>query len=1009
MSWTVEILGMSEVERWTVSDLPPDAEGQDRAVAERFPGVVLERQGCRGTHLRYIARPPRARRRMRGPELSLVAVGGPDAGHVVPFPRDGITVGRGGSRWRLADPSAPARSVRVRPSAAGIAMDDDGRSPSPSGEPPAVGATGLTVSRGPGEPLGAPQTPPPPKVDTAGAPAPMSLVLPAVMAVGPLLLGVVLAVTTGRAFFLFFGLLSVVAVTTMLGLQRRARTLFRRRLGTRLDELVDARERCAPSPDEITLACRASVPDRFCLAVEAPDASGPAAFPALVLRWGTARGEVPLDDPVRQERWRPDTVRSQPALSTLSPGRTVTVTAGDQDGVVRWLVVQLLLQTARHGLSLVVRTEDAGVRWRVGAATSGVLLTLPTERVLAPIRRAWERHGPRLSSPEPVALDTGRWAEVVVASGRSPAAPDGDVVDVASGATHLVSQGQELTDLVPSEVSARTAAWWAAEIASDAATADDDQGHDAAPMPLRIPAAPGRASAVEELTTPLVGGRSGNGPAAVLDLVDDGPHVLIAGTTGSGKSDLLLGVLTGLCAVHPPSEVALVLLDFKGGASFSCLAQLPHTMSVETNHVAAASLRALDAIGAELRRREELFARHRVSDYPAFRRACPDAVLPRLVVAVDELRILLDDHPESSEVLRRLAATGRSLGFHLVLATQRATGTVTSDIRSNLGSVLALRTATEQESWDLTGSTAAARIPSDRPGTVVHVRQGREPVTFRAATWVGSSTPARWGRHETDAASHVAPTLWGEVVEELAGLWQASSSVMPDPILSPPLPETWSPPCSPDAPLALVDDTSTGRHRPLAWETGGLGNTAWIVEDAGGREPLLCRLHEDLVAAGERVVHLDGVGGIGADPQWPGPRWTVVTASSDPGALDRVLTAVDDLASASGTLLITGWSAWSSLRCPTTYRGLEELLVERLGAGNGRRVRIAAVGGRDLAASRLLAQLPRRFYVPAGTTPEQRIMWPRLTEVLHLPGRAVLVDADHPEPGAPAQLPFPTR
>lgn len=1005
MAWTVEILGMSGAEHWSVSDLPPLAEDQDRVVQERFPDVRLECENRRGTHLRYVARPPRARRRMRGPELSLVATGGPDAGHIVPLPRDGTTVGRGGSRWRLADPSAPGRPVRVRPSSAGIAVDDDGPCPWNDEARAVVGATELMVARGPGAPLPAPSTPPPARVDTSGAPAPMSMVLPVVMAVGPLLLGVVLAVTTGRAFFLFFGLLSVVAVATMLGLQRRSRTRFRRRLAARVDDIVEARRRAAPTPRHLSMACRAVASDRFALQGGVASSHGTDDFPPLVLCWGTARGEMPLDDPVRQERWRADTVRRQPALSTLSPGRSVTVrTAGqDHEGAVRWLLLQLLCQTTRHGLGLVVQAEDTGDQWRVGATAAGVVLAVPSARLVAPIRRAWTRYSAAMADDGPPTPDRDRWAAVSVSSEQGSSDLDGDVIDLGGGTVLLTSSGQSLEDLVPHEVSARTSAWWAAEIASDASAAAHEHGHDAAPTPLRLPAAPGRASAVETLRAPLAGTRETDAPTFGIDLVGDGPHVLIAGTTGSGKSDLLLSLLTGLCAVHPPADVALVLLDFKGGASFSCLEQLPHTMSVETNHVAAASLRAFDAISAELRRREELFAAHRVSDYPSFRRAQPDAVLPRLVVAVDELRVLLDDHPDASEVLRRLAATGRSLGFHLVLAAQRATGTVTSDIRSNLGSVLCLRTATEQESWDLTGSAIAARIPSDRPGTVVHVRQGHEPVLFRAATWIGADAPALWTRRGQGDVDRVAPTLWGEVVHELAALSRAGDPVLPRPILSPPLPETWRPVSGSPSPLALLDDTAAGRHRPLRWESGHEGSTAWIIEDGGGRGPLLCRLRSDLVTAGERVVHLYGSGAPGDEA----PAWTSVPADGGSDLVARALAAVDDLAEAGGTLLITGWSAWSALRCPSSYRGFEELLLGRLGADSGRRVRVAAVGGRELASSRLLGELPRRLYVPGGTTPEQRMMWPRLTEVLHSPGRAVLVDAEHPEPGVPAQLAFP--
>lgn len=1012
MSWTVEIVGMSGIESWIVSDLPPHPADQDRAVAEHFPDVVLECESRRGSRLRYIARPPGAHRRLRGPELSLVAASGPDAGHVVPFPRGGTTVGRGGSRWRLADPTAPARPVALTASSSGLCVDDDGPSPWQNASPVAVGTTDIVVARGPGEPLPPAAVPPTARVDTSGAPAPMSLVLPAVMAVGPLLLGVVLAVSTGRAFFLLFGLLSVVAVGTMLGLQRRSRTLFRRRLHARVDAVIEERERSALTPLSLTRACRSSSADRFALQADAAAEDRGTTFLPPVLHWGSGIGELPVDDPVRQERWRPDTVRRQPVLSRPAPGAAVRVAGAgpEHDGVLRWLVVQLLLQASRRGLGFAVCSADTGLLWQTGPGAAGVLLTLPSGRIVAPLQRAWSRRCPA-GSATAVPSSGERWAEVTVVEGAVRASDGEDLIDLSDGSARLGAEGQDLEDLHACEVSVRTACWWVEEIASDVAAAAPGLRRGTAPTPLRVPTAPGVRAAVEELVTPLVGPDEGGHAQVDLDFVADGPHVLVAGTTGSGKSDLLLGMLTGLCATHPPSEVALVLLDFKGGASFSCLEQLPHTMSVETNHVASASLRALDAVGAELRRREELFAAHRVSDYPEFRRRVPGMALPRLVVAVDELRVLIDEHPEASEVLRRLAATGRSLGFHLVLATQRATGSVSADIRSNVGSVLCLRTATEQESWDLTGSARAARIPSDQPGTVVHVGQGREPRTFRAATWVRSDAARRWVRRGAAEIQQVAPTLWSEVVAELAALAEGAALPVPDPILSPPLPESWTPQASGAVPLALVDDTASGRHRRLDAGEGPEASTAWLIEPGGGRDLLIARLRQDLIGTGEHVLHLDGTGTPESErdgtPHDVPRRWRVLTPDGPQEPVEAVLESVAALAETGGTLLVSGWGAWASLRCPRSYRGLEELLVHHLGTDGSRGIRVAAVGGRELASSRLVAQLPRRLYVPAGTTPEQRMMWPRLTEVLHLPGRAVLIDADHPEPGAPAQLPFP--
>ena len=490
-----------------------------------------------------------------------------------------------------------------------------------------------------------------------------------------------------------------------------------------------------------------------------------------------------------------------------------------------------------------------------------------------------------------------------------------------------------------------------------------------------------------------------------MDLAADGPHLLIAGTTGSGKSDLLLSLLLGAAAHHPPAEVAFLLLDFKGGASFGPLGALPHTMSLETNHVGTASLRALSAIRAELHRREALFAEAGVSDYPGFRRRHPDAALPRLVVAIDELRVLVDDHPDAAAVLQRLAATGRSLGFHLILATQRATGAVGSDLRSNLGSTIALRTATEQESWDLVGTAAAARLDPRRPGSAILSTAGRPTVPFRASQWtVDGGTPV-WRRlGEAAAAPAVAP--WEAVVSVLVEKYAAGDWPTPPPVVTPALPERWVPDRARRAEataLALLDDAAHGRHRPWRWPTGAEGRTAWIVEAAGGRAETLAAVVEVALRSGRPVAVLDGTGEAAAAARSGTP---VLTPDVE-GAGEAALARLRELAAAGGTAVITGWNAWSGLRVGDTYRTVEEDVHDWLGRPTAAGLRLAVFGGRELATGRLLLHLPHRFFVPAGTNAEHRLIWPRLTEVEPLPGRAVHISPAVPEPGMPCQLASP--
>lgn len=198
-----------------------------------------------------------------------------------------------------------------------------------------------------------------------------------------------------------------------------------------------------------------------------------------------------------------------------------------------------------------------------------------------------------------------------------------------------------------------------------------------------------------------------------VDLVADGPHALVAGTTGSGKSELLLSWITQLALTVPPSALSFVLVDYKGGAAFGPLARLPHTAGVLTDLDGAGTTRALASMEAEVRRRERLLAQHGAKDLGGL----PAQEVPaRLVVVVDEFATMAKQHPEVLDTLVRLAAQGRSLGIHLVLASQRPGEGLSPSIRANTSLRLCLRVLDPQDSRDLLGHDGAARLPRC-PGT----------------------------------------------------------------------------------------------------------------------------------------------------------------------------------------------------------------------------------------------------------------------------------------------------
>lgn len=217
-------------------------------------------------------------------------------------------------------------------------------------------------------------------------------------------------------------------------------------------------------------------------------------------------------------------------------------------------------------------------------------------------------------------------------------------------------------------------------------------------------------------------GAARTGPLAV-DLDDDGPHALIAGTTGSGKSELLRTLIAGLALSCDPELLNLILIDFKGGGALDECAGLPHTVGLVTDldeHLAARALRCLEA---ELRHREQTLRDHgvtHVTQYQRLRQADPHRAglgpLPRLVVVIDEFATLAKALPGFVDSLVSVAQRGRSLGVHLILATQRPAGSVSDAIKNNVKLRIALRLETGGDSIDVIDSPAGATIGPRQAG-----------------------------------------------------------------------------------------------------------------------------------------------------------------------------------------------------------------------------------------------------------------------------------------------------
>ncbi|MFJ8198008.1 FtsK/SpoIIIE domain-containing protein [Streptomyces sp. NPDC096152] len=244
-------------------------------------------------------------------------------------------------------------------------------------------------------------------------------------------------------------------------------------------------------------------------------------------------------------------------------------------------------------------------------------------------------------------------------------------------------------------------------------------------------------------STMAVIGESYDGPFGI-DIRRDGPHGLIAGTTGSGKSELLQTVVAALAVANTPENMTFVLVDYKGGSAFKDCVKLPHTVGMVTDLDAHLVERALESLGAELKRREHILAAadaKDIEDYQDLVRRDPShAPVPRLLIVIDEFASMVRDLPDFVTGLVNIAQRGRSLGIHLLLATQRPSGVVSPEIRANTNLRIALRVTDAGESTDVIDAPEAGHISKSTPGRA-YVRLGHASLIPFQSGRVGGRRP----------------------------------------------------------------------------------------------------------------------------------------------------------------------------------------------------------------------------------------------------------------------------
>ncbi|WP_090584084.1 FtsK/SpoIIIE domain-containing protein [Arthrobacter subterraneus] len=976
---------------------------------------------------------------------------GPDAGKTVPLVRGTCTIGRNGSDITLHDPlmsrrhalltvTTEAVTLSDRNSANGVRVDGSRISESPvtTDSDIRIGSNrcALILADTPvGTPLAVDLSKPCPVRAVPPSEASRLLIASAFL---PLVLGVVLAVTTGMWFFLAFSALSAVAGSVPLINARKTRRTFAGAVETAVAADSERRRRAAPDPAGLALAAlRTGHP-----ALAQPP---PRSFDGHYLRLGTADQPANIEARPAPPGWRPPLIPEMPVLVPLTGeengepiGLDVRAPRGTLDRVANLILLQL---SALGGAGEILCHGAASELPHSARFLPGVTLT---------------------SNPGHFAemLATGRYSSVVV-FGPEPSPPvpgariyrffpcqgqeDGRwTVDYFESEPVLRSPGGVLP-FHPDYVRAGTFEMMARAFGAGSGSGAVPTAEASVPPVVALtelfagdsPGILGKwRTASEGLCLRTIVGSSVAGPLS-FDLIADGPHLLVAGTTGSGKSEFLRSLVLGLSLHHPPAELNFMFIDFKGGAGLGGLASLPHVTGMLTDLSPETVSRALVSLRAEVKRRESLFAAVHAADYGEYR-GLNGTGLPRLVIVIDEFRMLSEEVPGAVNDLMRIAALGRSLGMHLVLATQRPQGAITSEIRANITASVVLRMQSAMEAQDLLGSAAASSIPVNRPGRgYLRIASG-QPIEFQTATttsptgyptssimsfaqFLSRGSPGGGTAGDDIGTAQTSPTLRDDVQSLVSAAGRAARALGSPPLrlpVLPPLPEALSRAAAVPADilqLGLLDIPERQAQRPLLWDPGQHSHLAFIGQHGSGRA-VVCAAAEHLRCLPDRHLYLlDGDANLRSCRD--APQVGAYVTASDVRRAARVLQRLAELvvhrlnggpesaeAAPGITVFITGWGRWASAFRNGRFGGAEESLQDIVRDGETAGVALVIAGERELIVSRFFSLLPNRLYLPLGASPEMLLSWPKLPAMDPVPGRALAQGRISPDAQAVAQL-----
>ena len=230
-----------------------------------------------------------------------------------------------------------------------------------------------------------------------------------------------------------------------------------------------------------------------------------------------------------------------------------------------------------------------------------------------------------------------------------------------------------------------------------------------------------------------------------IDIMKDGPHGLVGGTTRSGKTEFVKTLIVSLAVANHPDDLSIVIVDFKGGVDHDLSARLPHVIDLSTNHNVDSFVRTVQLIEAEMRRRQQEFKKVGAPNFDAYRaarRAKPSIpAIPRLLLIVDEFSELLSSEAGKANLsaLESVTRVGGGLGVHLLLVTQNFEGQLPSQIAANAGLRICFRVQEASHSKAVLGSSEAATIPKERIGRAFLRSHGGRAVEFQSARAAGPS------------------------------------------------------------------------------------------------------------------------------------------------------------------------------------------------------------------------------------------------------------------------------